>query len=67
MNPDLTNAVWRKSAMSSTNGGCVEVADLGEAVAVRDSKNSAGPVLVFTGDEWDAFLAGAAAGEFTQR
>lgn len=46
-------------------GACVEVAtDHDGHVVVRDSKNPGGPVLVFTGDEWDGFLAGAKAGEF---
>jgi hypothetical protein len=61
---DLTGAVWRKSNKSANNGGCVEVADLGEAVAVRDSKNPDGGVLVFTPHEWDCFLDGAEKGEF---
>jgi hypothetical protein len=65
--PDLSRAVWRKSAKSSVNGGCVEVADLGEAgVALRDSKNPDGPVLFFTQHEWDCFLDGAEKGEFRQ-
>jgi hypothetical protein len=33
-------------------------------VAVRDSKDPAGPVLVFTAPEWDAFVGGAKDGEF---
>ena len=63
---DLARAVWRKSSWSGPTGGgdCVEVADLGEAVGVRDSKNPAGPVLVFTPSEWAAFVAGAKGGEF---
>jgi len=63
---DLTGAAWRKSSFSSGNGGaCVEVAivpgvteDGGSLVALRDSKNPAGPALVFTPDEWRAFLSG---------
>lgn len=64
MNVDLSGAVWRKSRKSGNNGGCVEVADLGEYIAVRDSKNPDGPVLTFTTFEWDCFLDGAEQGEF---
>jgi hypothetical protein len=42
----------------------VEVADVGAHVALRDSKNPTGPVLVFTAYEWQCFLNGAAGGEF---
>jgi hypothetical protein len=33
-------------------------------VAVRDSKDPNGPALVFTPQEWKAFLHGAGRGEF---
>lgn len=57
---DLTSATWRKSSYSSNNGNCVEVArNLPGAVAVRDSKNPDGPALVFTADEWRAFVSAA--------
>jgi len=59
---DLSNAIWRKSRHSASNA-CVEVAFVDGRVAVRDSKNRQGPVLVFTPLEWDAFVAGVRDGE----
>jgi hypothetical protein len=63
---DLTGAVWHKSTRSGGNGGdCVEVAaNLPGVVAIRDTKDPGGATLVFTNDEWSAFLAGVRAGEF---
>jgi hypothetical protein len=43
----LTTAVWRKSSHSGQDGQCVELADLGDAVGIRDSKNPTGPALIF--------------------
>jgi hypothetical protein len=43
----------------------VEIAgNLPGVVAVRDSKNPTGSVLVFTPAEWRTFLDGAKSGEF---
>ena len=61
---DLRSAVWRKSTFSEQNG-CVEVALLNNRVAVRDSKDPRGPVLLFSPAEWEAFVAGVLAGEFS--
>jgi hypothetical protein len=63
---DLSTANWRKSAHSGANG-CVEVAFVEDQVAVRDSKDPRGPVLLFTGHEWSVFLTGARDGEFDRR
>ncbi len=53
MNPtapaDLAAVAWRKSTRSSGGGSnCVEVARLPGHVAIRDSKNPAGPALIIT-------------------
>ncbi len=62
---DLSTAQWRKSTKSGPyTDNCVEVAFVDDAIAVRDSKNPTGPVLVFTRTEWDAFIGGAQDGEF---
>jgi Domain of unknown function (DUF397) len=59
---DLTRAQWRKSTYSGLNG-CVEVAFVGDHVAMRDSKDRQGPVLLFSRVEWQAFLDSVKAGE----
>jgi Domain of unknown function (DUF397) len=57
-NADLSRAVWHKSSHSGQNGNCVEVAaNLPGVVAVRDSKDPEGPVLVVTGEQWRGFVA----------
>lgn len=54
---DLSHAAWHKSRYSNNGGACVEVAtNLPELVAVRDSKNPSGPTLVFSADNWQAFI-----------
>jgi hypothetical protein len=60
---NLSRASWRTSARSGGNG-CVEVAFVDRQVAVRDSKDRQGPVLLFTPAEWEAFLGGVHDGEF---
>jgi Domain of unknown function (DUF397) len=50
---------WRKSSYSGNGGGdCVEVArNLPGVVAVRDSKNPDGPVLIISRNEWARFIS----------
>ena len=57
MELDLSRAQWKKSSYSGNSGNCVEVAQLGQAVAVRDSKDPAGPALVIAPDGWRGFIA----------
>lgn len=62
---NFEGANWVKSKRSGGNSDmCVEVAFTPEAIGVRDSKNTNGPILTFTRDEWNAFVAGVKAGEF---
>lgn len=61
--PNSPSPEWRKSTRSSGNGNCVEFADLGDSVAVRDTKDRSGPILHFTAAGWRAFIAGTKRGE----
>ncbi|MGI8335281.1 DUF397 domain-containing protein [Actinomadura scrupuli] len=55
---DFADATWRKSIRSSgQHDQCVEVARIRGTVGIRDSKEPAGPVLVFARPEVAAFLA----------
>ena len=63
MTVDPATATWPKSSHSGNNG-CVEVAYDDDQIAVRDSKDPSGPMLLFTPHEWRAFLAEARDGEF---
>ncbi|MFJ4936216.1 DUF397 domain-containing protein [Streptomyces pseudovenezuelae] len=48
---------WRKSSYSSDQGGdCVEIAETVMAVAVRDSKSPAGPILTIDPAVFTAFV-----------
>ncbi|MER7171947.1 DUF397 domain-containing protein [Streptomyces mesophilus] len=52
---------WRRSSRSTGMNNCVETAplrtgSLSGLLAVRDSKDTAGPALLFAPSAWNAFL-----------
>jgi hypothetical protein len=59
-----SNLTWVKSSYSGSQGGnCIEVArNLPGTVAVRDSKDPHGPILVLSRDQWASFTARLQAG-----
>ncbi|HEY1643792.1 MAG TPA: DUF397 domain-containing protein [Streptosporangiaceae bacterium] len=68
---DLTSAVWRSAGTGEADEASVEIAFVPgskegseQVIAMRDSREPEGPVLIFTPDEWRAFTAGVQDGEF---
>ncbi|MEU4537055.1 DUF397 domain-containing protein [Streptosporangium sp. NPDC023825] len=55
---DLSGAPWRKSSLSGEGASCVEMAFVGDTVAVRDTKNREGGTLIFRRNEWTTFISG---------
>lgn len=47
---------WRKASRCQGNGDCVEVASTSGQVAVRDSTNKDGPILMYSANAWRSFL-----------
>ncbi|MGC5014165.1 DUF397 domain-containing protein [Streptosporangium sp. DT93] len=64
MNPDLSGARWRKSTLSADGPSCVEMAFVGDDVAVRDTKDRDGGTLLFRREKWTAFVGGIKNGRF---
>ncbi len=61
--PEQSDLQWIKASKSFPNGACVELAQAGNTILLRDSKN---PDMVFhySPAEMDAFLDGVKKGEF---
>ncbi|MBC6459207.1 DUF397 domain-containing protein [Actinomadura sp. HBU206391] len=61
---DLSRVVWRKSRRSDNGGAnCVEIASVGDLIAVRNSKKPEGPNLAFDRAAWEAFTNRIRGGE----
>lgn len=58
MSEAIPMLAWRRSSRSGggSDGNCVEVAFVGLAVAVRDSKSPAAGTLAFPATGWHSFL-----------
>jgi hypothetical protein len=53
---DTGSARWRTSSYSGTSGGqCVEVGQAA-AIAVRDSNENGGTILMFPATAWNEFI-----------
>jgi hypothetical protein len=62
---DLSQAIWRKAALSAHNGGCVEIAaNLTGVAAVRDSKRPEGGAHVIDRSAFAAFLVDVQGGRY---
>nr|WP_242687323.1 MULTISPECIES: DUF397 domain-containing protein [unclassified Actinopolyspora] len=62
---DFSNAEWITSTDDDDEPG-VEIAFVDGYIGMRNGADPEGPVLVFTPEEWDAFVAGAKDGEFDE-
>jgi Domain of unknown function (DUF397) len=60
--PVAEGLAWRKASRSAANGECVEVALTHAYIAVRDSKNPTGDILMYSARTWRSFLQDAKGG-----
>lgn len=62
----MTDRVVYRSSSFCPEGQCVEVAPLPDGrISLRRSKDSTREPISFAREEWDAFVLGVLAGEFT--
>jgi hypothetical protein len=58
---DGKHPAWHRYWCESN--GCVEVAQVGAEIYIRNSNEPDGPMVKFSRDEWDVFVAGIRAGD----
>lgn len=64
---DLSRARWKRTSRTGDpDAGQLEIAFVDGYIAMRNSADPDGTVLVFTPAEWDAFVRGAKDGEFDE-
>ncbi|MDQ4117392.1 MAG: DUF397 domain-containing protein [Actinomycetota bacterium] len=63
MHMKVDELAWRKSRRSGFQGNCVELADAGETIAVRNSRFPQGAVLAFPARDMASFLDAIKTGE----
>ena len=54
---------WHRSRPCES-GACIEIASLGQSIAVRDSESPEGLVLTCTSQQWEVFVAAVKDGAF---
>ena len=60
----MESSVWRKSSYSGDQGGeCIEIAEAPTVIAIRDSKDPAGPILTLRPASFSRFLSWTTAAE----
>lgn len=60
----MTQPTWRKSSYSAGGNNCVELADAGATILLRDSKHPEQGHFTFTKAEITTFIRRAKTGEF---
>ncbi|MFD5131250.1 DUF397 domain-containing protein [Streptomyces olindensis] len=63
---DLAHVRWQRSSYSGGANDCVEVAELGEHAAVRDSKDIGRRPLLFSKAAMRALVSGVARGSISE-
>jgi hypothetical protein len=58
---------WRTSSASGGSGECVEVAQWGSSVLIRDSQDRSGPILRVNAAQWLGLLERARNGDIGLR